>query len=59
MMTFFTILLVLIGANAIFMVFSLSGVSNGGKKDQEDLANSESSKIYPLQSNSSKLKKAV
>jgi len=58
MMTFFTILLVLIGANAIFMVFSLSGVSNGGKKIGDGTSKS-TSKIYPLHKASSKYKKAI
>ncbi|MBT2162149.1 hypothetical protein [Zobellia barbeyronii] len=57
MMTFFTILLVLIGANALFMVFSLSGINNGGKKSQAN--ESTSPKVYPLNNLSSKLKKAV
>lgn len=57
MMTFFTILLVLIGANALFMVFSLSGINNGGKKSQGN--ESTSPKVYPLNNLSSKLKKAV
>lgn len=59
MMTFFTILLILIGANAIFMVFSLSGVSNTNKKSLEEGEKDSSSKIYSLRSTSSKLKKAV
>ncbi|CAM4182818.1 hypothetical protein [Zobellia nedashkovskayae] len=59
MMTFFTILLVLIGANALFMVFSLSGATNGGKKSEGNVSKSTSSKVYPLNNLSSKLKKAV
>ena len=58
MMTFFTILLILIGANAIFMVFSLSGVSVGGKKEIQE-EEKENTNIYPLRSSSEKLKKAV
>ena len=57
MMTFFTILLILVGANAIFMVFSLSGVSAKDKKGNNDTVDSKTT-VYPLQSNS-KLKKAV
>jgi len=59
MMTFFTILLILIGANAIFMVFSLSGGSNGGKKLEGDVTKPASSKIYPLHTEASKYKKAI
>ena len=59
MMTFFTILLILIGANAIIMVFSINGVSTEAKKGNEESTESKPSKIYPLQNNSSKFKKAV
>ncbi len=59
MLSFFTILLILVGANAIFMVFSLSGISNGRKKSNETVSKSGSSKVYRLQNLSSKLKKAV
>lgn len=59
MMTFFTILLILIGANALFMVFSLSGVSNGPKPIKENEAKATSSKIFPLNTLSSKYRKAV
>ncbi|MBC6998241.1 hypothetical protein [Cytophaga sp. FL35] len=57
MMTFFTILLILVGANAIFMVFSLSGVSAKENKGNNDSVDAKTA-VYPLQS-SSKLKKAV
>ena len=59
MLSFFTILLILIGANALFMVFSLTGISNGGKKSGKPIAKSGSSKVYPFQNISSKFKKAV
>ncbi len=62
MLSFFTILLILVGANAIFMVFSLSGISNARKKSnetKETVSKSGSSKVYPLQTLSSKFKKAV
>lgn len=59
MMTFFTILLILVGANALFMVFSLNSVSSGGKKTEENTSKDVSSKVYPLNSLSSKFKKAV
>ncbi|WP_155601048.1 hypothetical protein [Zobellia amurskyensis] len=59
MMTFFTILLILIGANALFMVFSLSGISNGSKKTEGNASKSASPKVYTLNNLSSKFKKAV
>ena len=59
MISFFTILLILIGANALFMVFSLSGVSNGRKNSWENTTKSTSSKVYPLHTLSSKFKKAI
>jgi len=34
MLSFFTILLILVGANVLFMAFSLSGISNSGKKSE-------------------------
>ena len=59
MMTFFTVILILIGANAIFMVFSLNGVSSGGKKEEKGSTKPTASKIYPLHSSSSKYKNAI
>ncbi len=59
MLSFFTILLILVGANAVFMIFSLSGISNGRKEPRETVAKSGSSKVYPLQTQSSKFKEAV
>lgn len=59
MMTFFTILLILIGANAVIMVLSLNGVSTEGRKGNEEVEESKPSKIYPLSRPSSKFKKAV
>ncbi|NNE78623.1 MAG: hypothetical protein HKN31_16285 [Pricia sp.] len=59
MMTFFTILLILVGANAIFMVFSLSGTSTGGKKHKERSIDASTTKVYPLNPLASKYEKAV
>lgn len=59
MLSFFTILLVLVGANALFMVFSLSGISNGGKKSEENSTTSGSSKIGIVKVLKAKFKKAV
>ncbi|NHF57905.1 hypothetical protein FK220_001030 [Flavobacteriaceae bacterium TP-CH-4] len=59
MMTFFTILFILIGANAFFMFFSLSGVSEKAGKTTKGDSNATDSKIYPIDLVSSKYKKAV
>ncbi|MGB5555097.1 MAG: hypothetical protein WBM83_10605 [Flavobacteriaceae bacterium] len=59
MMTFFTILFILIGINAVMMMFSLSGVDQGSKKSVSDTSDAQDSKIYPIDLISSKYKKAV
>ncbi|SHJ24572.1 hypothetical protein [Pseudozobellia thermophila] len=58
MMTFFTILLILIGANAVVMVLSLNGLSTEERKGNGNPVEQKSSNIYPLQDSSSKFKKA-
>ncbi len=59
MLSFFTILLILVAANAIFMVFSLAGVSQRGKKSPQATAKPISSKVYPPKIWTSKFKKSV
>jgi hypothetical protein len=59
MITFFTILFVLIGINALMMIFSLGSVSQGTKKSKGNAKASAASKIYPIDSASSEYKKAV
>ncbi|WP_425236240.1 hypothetical protein [Ulvibacterium sp.] len=59
MITFFTILFVLIGINALMMIFSLSSVGPKTKKSEGNARTSITSKIYPIDSASSKYKKAV
>lgn len=60
MITFFTILLILIGANGIFMVFSLGSFQIGFKNQKKHTSESTSdSKVYPLNELSSKYKKAI
>lgn len=59
MMIFFTTLLILVGANALFMVFSLSGFGNKysnteGKSESSSLTTTD----YPFSSDSTKFKKA-
>ncbi len=59
MLSFFTILLILVGANAIFMVFSLTGIFIGRKKSNETVTKSGSAKVYPLKNLFNKFKKTV
>ncbi len=58
-MTFFSILFILIGANAVFMFFSLNGVSEKAGKTKKEVSKKSDSKIYPINLTSSKYKKAV
>ncbi|WP_149275147.1 hypothetical protein [Pareuzebyella sediminis] len=60
MTTFFTILLILIGANGLFMVFSLGNFQMGFKSHKKQASETTSnSKVYPLNELSSKYKKAI
>lgn len=59
MTTFFTILLVLIGINALMMIFSLGSVGQRMKKSKDKAKASAASSIYPIDSDSSEYKKAV
>ncbi|WP_299531418.1 hypothetical protein [Ulvibacterium sp.] len=59
MTTFFTILFVLIGVNALMMIFSLGTFNKGMKKSKRNAKTSAASEIYPINSLSSKYKKAV
>lgn len=59
MITFFTILFILIGLNAIMMVFSLKGTNQRTKKTTTNVSTASASKIYPLDLVSSEYKKAV
>ncbi len=59
MTTFFTILFILIGINAIMMVFSLRGTNQATKKTATNISAASESKIYPLDLVSSEYKKAV
>lgn len=59
MLSFFTILLVLVGANALFMVFSLSGIANGSKKSEKNAGTSDTSKIGMVEDLQARFKKAV
>ncbi len=59
MSTFFGILFIIIGANAVIMVFSLSGSNQKAKKPSVNQTGVSSAKIYPLDLVSSKYKKAI
>lgn len=59
MLSFFTILLILVGANAVFIVFSLAGISGGSKKSGKPMAKSPFSALNTFLSWTSKSKKAA
>ncbi|MGI9553109.1 MAG: hypothetical protein ACR2MT_18020 [Aurantibacter sp.] len=59
MITFFSVLLVLIAVNAVLMIFSLNGVNPKGKKIDKDAINEALSETYRVNFTSSKYKKAV
>jgi hypothetical protein len=59
MTSFFTILFIILGVNAVLMIFSLSGTGQKAKKSSTSITDSSSTKIYPIDLISSKYKKAV
>lgn len=60
MITFFTLLFILIGANGVFMAFSLGSARTGFKNRKKQISKSTSnSKVYPLHELPSKYKKAI
>ncbi len=59
MMTFLTIILSLIGANAVFMFFSLSGLTQREHKATQNHTSETTSKVYPIDLITSNYKKAV
>ncbi len=59
MLSFFTILFIILGANAVFMIFSLNGVSQKEPKTDKDVGDSSPSQVFPMDLGSSKFKKAV
>ena len=58
MITFFTILFIIIGVNGVMLFISLNG-SGQKKKSSADTTETSASKIYPIDLISSKYKKAV
>lgn len=59
MLSFFTVLLILVGANAVFMVFSLAGISGGSKKSGKPTAKSPFPVLNTFRIRISKSKKAA
>ena len=59
MTSFFTILFILLGANAIFLFFGLNGTTQKDSKVKEEASDSFASRVYPMNLISSKFKKAV
>lgn len=59
MMIFFSILFILIGVNALMMVFSLNVFDQLAKKQSNSVPKASTTKIYPLDLISSEYKKAV
>lgn len=59
MITFFTILFILIGINAILMFFSLNGGNQKSVKQAGKAAETSSGEVYPLNLVSTKYKKAI
>jgi hypothetical protein len=59
MISFFTILFIILGVNAVLMIFSLSGTGHKAKKTSTGISDSSTPKIYPIDLISSKYKKAI
>jgi hypothetical protein len=59
MTSFFSILFIVIGINAVLMIFSLSGSGQKAKKSSSQISDASASKIYPIDLISSEYKKAV
>tara|TARA_R110002051_G_scaffold100879_3_gene171344 strand:- start:33301 stop:33480 length:180 start_codon:yes stop_codon:yes gene_type:complete len=59
MVTFFSILLVLIGVNAFLLFFSVNYNAKKSQKNAVQLSDDATTKLYPLNSMETKFKKAV
>lgn len=59
MMTFFTILLVLIGLNVAMVIASMKNISKKMKKPTANISESTNTVIYPIDLITSSYKKAV
>ncbi len=58
-MTFFTILFILIGVNAVVMFFSLNTFDSKERSTQNSITDADDAKIYPIDLLPSKYKKAM
>ncbi|RKR12346.1 hypothetical protein CLV91_2472 [Maribacter vaceletii] len=58
-MTFFTILLLLVGLNAIIMLFSLKNINQKPKSIGKEISDISKTKIYPIDLANSNYKKAI
>jgi len=59
MVTFFSILLVLLGVNAFLLFFSVNYNAKRSQKNSVQLSEDTTTKLYPLNSLETKFKKAV
>jgi hypothetical protein len=59
MITFFSILLVLLGINVLLLIFSLKGSSKSLKKPLQKISGNNLPKLYPEQYSEADYKKAV
>jgi|GEM_PF-6890252 len=59
MITFFSILLVLIAINAILMIFSLNNIEPKVRKPEKESLNNVISRVYRMNFTSSKYKKII
>lgn len=59
MVTFFSIMLILIGINTFLLLFSVNNNAKRVQKDTSEFSKTTSAKIYPLNIIETNLKKAV
>jgi len=59
MITFFSILSVLLVVNALLLIFSLNGASKNARKPFQNISSSSIPKLYPEQYSETEYKKAV
>ena len=59
MITFFSILFVLLGINAVLLIFSVNGASQRIKKPLEKFSENSVPKLFPQQYSDREYKKAV
>ncbi len=59
MVTFFSIMLVLVGVNAFLLFFSVNNNTKRIQKNRAEISEIASSNVYPLNISETNLKKAV